>query len=86
MRPSFEIGGVRIDVLGLQEAVSVILHGQGPMSVHLCNSYTVALADSDAEFRGVINGGTLNLPRRIPGCMGGTKSREGHLERTGPRP
>lgn len=81
---SFEIGGVRIDSMSMSDAVSAILCGDGPMSVHLCNAYTIALADSDREYRNVLNEGSLNLPDGRPVAWVGRWF--GHRQLVGPVP
>lgn len=64
--PSIIIGGLRIDTVPLEEAVGLLSGPNRPRTVHLCNAYTVALADRDSEYRKVINGGRLNLADGMP--------------------
>ena len=55
--------GVRIDGLGPDAAVQALLesrYGQA-RSVHLCNSYTLALATRDEGYRRLLNTGDVNL-------------------------
>ncbi len=82
--PFFVVGGVRIDAMSMTEAVSAVLCGAGPMSVHLCNAYTIALADSDASYREVLNEGSLNLPDGRPVAWVGRRLGHDHL--VGPVP
>lgn len=63
---SFESCGVRIDAIPIEEAVELILDGQARGAVHLCNSYTLSLACSDAGLSAVLNNGRLNLPDGKP--------------------
>ncbi len=60
---SYVCCGVRLDGVGPESAVRALLdsrygHARG---VHLCNSYTLALAVRDIEYRQVLNSGDLNL-------------------------
>ncbi|MFM8893786.1 MAG: hypothetical protein ACKOE2_00085, partial [Actinomycetales bacterium] len=48
---TFAVGGVRIDALALPTAVARLVEETGPRAVHLCNAYTVALADRDPALR-----------------------------------
>ena len=60
---------MRVDGLSLEEATSAILQlarsGRGA-AVHLCNSYTLSLAETDAGYRARLNQAELNLPDGAP--------------------
>lgn len=58
--------GVRIDVLTQDAAVHAVLHSPESLTVHLCNAYTLAVADRDAGFRERLNRGSLNLMDGMP--------------------
>jgi len=64
--PSFEVGGLRIDVVQMDEAVEMVLADAGRMVVHLCNAYTISIANGDEEIREAINRGDLNLADGTP--------------------
>lgn len=55
--------GVRLDGFGPDTAVRVLLESRygEARSVHLCNSYTLALAARDPEYRRLLNTGDINL-------------------------
>lgn len=65
----FRCLGVRIDPHTVDSALSV-LAAQQPggvgRTVHLCNSYTLALARNDDALRDALNRGDLNLPDGAP--------------------
>lgn len=63
---TFTVGGVRIDALSLDAAVAALLADPGPRAVHLCNAYTIALADRDPGLRDRLNADSLNLPDGMP--------------------
>lgn len=65
-RPSYEVGGIRIDALTLDQAVAAVLGSAGPRAVHLCNVYTVSLALRDRPYTQCLNRGDLNLPDGMP--------------------
>jgi N-acetylglucosaminyldiphosphoundecaprenol N-acetyl-beta-D-mannosaminyltransferase len=65
-RPSFVTGGVRVDAISLEEAVATLLTAPGPLTVHLCNAYTVALASRDDTYRQTLDRGGLNLADGMP--------------------
>jgi N-acetylglucosaminyldiphosphoundecaprenol N-acetyl-beta-D-mannosaminyltransferase len=59
-------GGVPIMVLSRAEACAILLecamNGPArPMDVHLCNAYTVAVADKNESYRNLLNQSGLNL-------------------------
>ena len=62
-RGAYACCGVRIDGYGPDAAVRALLESQYGVArgVHLCNSYTLALAFRDEAYRGVLNTGDLNL-------------------------
>ena len=59
--------GVPIDAISRQEAADDVLalarqpREQG-IDIHLCNAYTLALADGDKDFRDLLNGAARNYP------------------------
>jgi N-acetylglucosaminyldiphosphoundecaprenol N-acetyl-beta-D-mannosaminyltransferase len=55
--------GVRIDGLGPEAAVQALLESRYGVArgAHLCNSYTLALAVGDPEYRSLLNIGDLNF-------------------------
>ncbi|MFO1536893.1 MAG: WecB/TagA/CpsF family glycosyltransferase [Actinomycetota bacterium] len=63
---TFAVGGVRIDALALPTAVARLVEETGPRAVHLCNAYTVALADRDPALRAMLNADDLVLPDGMP--------------------
>lgn len=65
-RESFSVGGIRIDALGLEAAVAELLACPGPRAVHLCNAYTIALADRDPDLHALLNADDLDLPDGMP--------------------
>ena len=65
-RPSYTVGGVRVDVVMLDEAVDELLSPQGPRSVHLCNAYTISLAYKEVGYAEQLNRGALNLCDGMP--------------------
>lgn len=65
----FSCNGVRIDACTVDEAVDRILDlslADRGADVHLCNAYTVALAQRDPAFRQLLNSSALNLPDGTP--------------------
>ena len=62
-RGAYACCGVRIDGYGPDAAVHALLDSQYGVArgVHLCNSYTLALAFRDESYRHVLNAGDLNL-------------------------
>jgi N-acetylglucosaminyldiphosphoundecaprenol N-acetyl-beta-D-mannosaminyltransferase len=59
----FMCSSVRIDGVGPQAATTALLESRygRPQRVHLCNSWTLALAVRDREYRRQLNGSDLNL-------------------------
>jgi N-acetylglucosaminyldiphosphoundecaprenol N-acetyl-beta-D-mannosaminyltransferase len=63
--------GVPITLLTRAEACALLIHSAidgpaRPMDVHLCNAYTLALADKSDRFRDLLNHSGLNLPDGKP--------------------
>jgi N-acetylglucosaminyldiphosphoundecaprenol N-acetyl-beta-D-mannosaminyltransferase len=60
---SYQCCGVRIDGLGPEAAVATMLQARygSARAVHLCNSYTLALASRNETYRRVLNTGDVNL-------------------------
>jgi N-acetylglucosaminyldiphosphoundecaprenol N-acetyl-beta-D-mannosaminyltransferase len=59
--------GVPVSSLTPKEACALLVEcgvngPVGPMDVHLCNAYTLALADRSPEYREMLRGSALNLP------------------------
>jgi N-acetylglucosaminyldiphosphoundecaprenol N-acetyl-beta-D-mannosaminyltransferase len=69
--------GVRIDALGPRRAVeelrALARTAQGH-SVHLCNAYTLTLADRDPDFAHLLNGSSLNLADGTPVAWAGLRA------------
>jgi N-acetylglucosaminyldiphosphoundecaprenol N-acetyl-beta-D-mannosaminyltransferase len=66
--PSFHCCGVRIDVHTPHSAAASLVdrRNEGGRAVHLCNAYTLSLADGDAAYRSMLNQGDLNLADGMP--------------------
>ena len=63
--------GVHISALTRSEACAVVIHSGvngpvGPMDVHLCNAYVLALADVSPTYKGMLNESGLNLADGLP--------------------
>jgi N-acetylglucosaminyldiphosphoundecaprenol N-acetyl-beta-D-mannosaminyltransferase len=63
--------GVHISTLTRFEACAVLVHcgvngPVSPMDVHLCNAYTLSLADRSPAYRGLLNESGLNLADGLP--------------------
>ncbi len=63
---TFVVGGVRVDALALPTAIARLVEENGPRAVHLCNAYTIALADRDPTLRALLNADDLVLPDGMP--------------------
>jgi N-acetylglucosaminyldiphosphoundecaprenol N-acetyl-beta-D-mannosaminyltransferase len=66
---SYTSNGVRIDGFGVEEAADQLLElGLRDLGAHthLCNAYTIALANSDESYRTLLNDAALNLPDGTP--------------------
>jgi N-acetylglucosaminyldiphosphoundecaprenol N-acetyl-beta-D-mannosaminyltransferase len=66
---SYTCSGVRIDGFGVEEAADQLLElGLRDLGAHthLCNAYTLALAQQDESYRRMLNGSALNLPDGTP--------------------
>jgi N-acetylglucosaminyldiphosphoundecaprenol N-acetyl-beta-D-mannosaminyltransferase len=64
-RQAFRCCGVVIDALSFDQAVTQVLGAQSSSagrSVHLCNAFTLSIAQRDHEFATVLNRGDLNFP------------------------
>jgi N-acetylglucosaminyldiphosphoundecaprenol N-acetyl-beta-D-mannosaminyltransferase len=66
---SYTCSGVRIDGFGVEEAADQLLElGLRDLGAHthLCNAYTLALAQQDESYRRMLNDSALNLPDGTP--------------------
>lgn len=66
---SFRCAGVRIDALDLDDAADAVVGlaaSRRPAAVHLCNAYTLSLADEDPALTETLARGDLNLPDGMP--------------------
>lgn len=78
---SYSCCGVRIDALQVAEAVEWVLagrHGTG-RSVHLCNAFTLSLAEQDPAFLRELSRGDLNLPDGTPVAWVGRRRGLAHM-------
>lgn len=69
LQAGFGCNGVRIDACTVDEAADRILDmslADRGADVHLCNAYTIALAQRDPAFRQLLNNSALNLPDGTP--------------------
>lgn len=57
---------VRVDAVSQQEAVNRVVEWPSGIVVHLCNSYTLALARKDKAYAAMLNDSDLNLPDGTP--------------------
>lgn len=57
---------VRVDAVSQQEAVTRVVEWPSGIVVHLCNSYTLALARRDPSYARMLNEADLNLPDGTP--------------------
>jgi N-acetylglucosaminyldiphosphoundecaprenol N-acetyl-beta-D-mannosaminyltransferase len=71
--PRLPCAGVPIATVGPDEAVRLVLalaahrgNGDRGWDIHLVNAYTLALADGDAAYRGMLQRASLNLPDGTP--------------------
>ncbi len=64
--PQLRLGPVTIDFVTLQETATTIAAGELRGGVHLCNAYTVALAEEDDEVAEALAADTANLPDGTP--------------------
>ena len=60
------VGGVPIDFLEPSAAADLVASRDFRGDVHLCNAYTVALADEHLELAASLDGAALNLPDGTP--------------------
>lgn len=66
---SYYCCGVRIDAYNMADAASKIFgaaRARKPLSVHLCNAYTLAMARKGTEFGHALNEDDVNLPDGMP--------------------
>jgi N-acetylglucosaminyldiphosphoundecaprenol N-acetyl-beta-D-mannosaminyltransferase len=79
---AFRCCGVRVDTLTLEAAVDCLrafAEGGGGRSVHLCNAYTLALAQRDPEFAAALERGDLNLIDGTPLAWVARSAGFGHI-------
>ena len=65
----YECCRVRIDGMTPAGAVARLLSAvreKASLSVHLCNAFTLALAQRDSDFAALLNAGDINLPDGVP--------------------
>ena len=62
----FAVGSVQVDALQLPDAVALLISAERPRTVHLCNAYTVALAERDPVLRDCLSVSELNLADGYP--------------------
>jgi N-acetylglucosaminyldiphosphoundecaprenol N-acetyl-beta-D-mannosaminyltransferase len=60
------IGGVPIDFLEPSAAADLVVSSDARGDVHLCNAYTLALADERPELASILGRSKLNLPDGTP--------------------
>lgn len=60
------IGGFPIDFLEPGDAADLVASPDFRGDVHLCNAYTLALAEESSELASILEGATLNLPDGTP--------------------
>lgn len=65
-RPRLRVGPADIDIVPLADAADAIAGGRMTGAVHLCNAYTLALADEDAVLADVLRSDATNLPDGMP--------------------
>lgn len=66
---AMEVGGVRINAMDLRQAGDEVITGakeRRGAAVHLCNAYTVSLAQTDENFRSLLNRSEFNFPDGMP--------------------
>jgi len=64
--PQLRLGPATIDFVRLQEVATAIATGELRGGVHLCNAYTVALADEHGEVADALAADAANLPDGTP--------------------
>lgn len=70
------IAGVRVDFMDAAATLRAIQRAavdRSEMSVHFVNAYTIALADSDAGYRSILEVSDLNLPDGRPVAWAGRR-------------
>ena len=60
------VGPATIDFVALDEVSDAIAAGELPGGVHLCNAYTLALADEQPNVAAALQGDAANLPDGTP--------------------
>jgi len=68
-RLSYYCCGVRIDAVNLPDSAAQILRAAGErrsLAVHLCNAFTLSLAQDAPDFQSRLNSDDLNLPDGMP--------------------
>lgn len=65
-RSRLEVGPVDVDIATLDDAAHAIVGGALTGGVHLCNAYTIALADEDPKLAMVLADDAANLPDGMP--------------------
>lgn len=60
------VGSVAVDFVGLHEAAEALATGELLGAVHLCNAYTLALADERPELAAALAPSAANLPDGMP--------------------
>ena len=60
------VGPAEIDFVTLHDAASAIASRQLRGAVHLCNAYTLALADERPDLAATLTGDAANLPDGTP--------------------
>jgi N-acetylglucosaminyldiphosphoundecaprenol N-acetyl-beta-D-mannosaminyltransferase len=60
------VGAAEIDFLSLDDAAEAIASGNLTGAIHLCNAYTLALADERLDLAMALESDTANLPDGVP--------------------
>lgn len=60
------VGPATIDFVPLEQAATAIVTGRTPGGIHLCNAYTLALADEVPELATALTSDTANYPDGTP--------------------
>lgn len=64
--PRLRVGAVDIDVMSLDDAARALATGTLTGGIHLCNAYTLALADERPDLAELLSADTANLPDGMP--------------------
>lgn len=75
------IGPADIDIVALEHAAELIARGEATGGIHLCNAYTLALADENSALADVLGSDTANLPDGMPLVWWARRSGHPHAER-----